>query len=82
MAEVQCRTHSEASDVPLQPHIGEVRHEVGHHLEASVLGQLKGLTHSIDCVATVGVSGYVLIHTLDSDLQSCAAVGEHLAVCV
>ena len=74
-------THNKSFNISLQPNVWQIRHHVSDHLEAGILGQLKGLTDSPYGVATVGVPGYILVDTLNAHLQSGAPVGQHLTVC-
>jgi len=65
-------------DISLHTDIGEIGHEMGNDLETGIFAQLKGLHHGLDGVTTIRVSCDILVNGLNSDLESCASIGEHL----
>ena len=67
-------SHHKLINVPLEVHVGQVRHHVRDHLEAGVLGLLEGLGDGADGVPAVRVPGDVLVHRL----QNCDTAEKHL----
>lgn len=68
----------ETLQIPLHPHIGQIRHHMRHNLIRTILGQGEGLLDSLDGMSSVGVPGDVLVDRLHADFDSGAAVGEHV----
>ena len=65
---------SRGFQVPLHTHIGQIRHQVGHHLEPRILGQLKAALDVLHRVATVGIPRHILINRLHTDFQAGTAI--------
>ncbi len=68
----------EALHVPLPAHVGQVRHHVGNHFEARILGQVEAFTNCSYCVASVGIPRHILKDALQANFQSGTAIRQHL----
>eukprot|EP00126_Sphaerothecum_destruens_P001047 Sdes_comp12699_c0_seq1m3001 len=63
--------------IALKAHIRKIRHHVGHNLEARILGKLKALTNSPDCMPSIRVASNIFIDTLHANFEPGAAIGKH-----
>lgn len=72
-------TYLELFHIPFHAHIGQIRHHVRYDLVTRVLGKMEGLTNSLDGVSAIRVARYVFVYALYANLQTGAAVPEHLA---
>ena len=52
---------------------------MAYYLITSIFGHLKALFYRFNSVASISVSCYILIYTLNSDLQSSAPITEHIS---
>ena len=66
----------EAFQIPLNSHIGQIRHHMRDYLIRAIFRQGEGLLDGLNSMSSVGISCYIFIDALYSDLQSCAAIRE------
>ena len=60
------RAHHKLLYIPLEVHVGQIRHHVRYHLEAGVLAHLEALADGAHRVAAVRVSRHILVNRLET----------------
>mmetsp|Transcript_45783 Transcript_45783/g.89471 ORF Transcript_45783/g.89471 Transcript_45783/m.89471 type:complete len:469 (-) Transcript_45783:329-1735(-) len=72
------KVFAEPLEIPLHPHIGQIRHHVADHLEPAVLREMKRVHNGGHRVSPVGLLRHRLVHALHPDLDAGTSVSEHL----
>jgi hypothetical protein len=67
------------SHIAIVADVWKVRHHMRNNLEPRVLPIVEALVHGLDSVPPIGIPRDILVHALHSNLEACAAVGEHRA---
>lgn len=67
-----------ALHIPVDTHIGQVRHDMRNNLEGTILSHGETLLNSLYCVASVRISSNILINALYSDFESGTAIAQHV----
>lgn len=73
-------THHKLFNISLQANVWKIRHHVSNDLEPCIFGHLKRFAHCSNSVASVCITSHILVYTLYSNLQPCAAILQHVTV--
>lgn len=64
----------ETFKIPLNTHIRQIRHHMSNDFIRTVFGQGKCFLNSLDCMSSVGISCYIFIDGLHTNLDSGTAI--------